>query len=155
MAIKLGEECLRGDKKDLNFACNSSYSDLHVLVHLGCSNKTPLTEWLINSKYLFFIVLEARRSKIWWLVMISRLPRWLSGKESACQCRRCWFDSWIRKICLSRKWQPASEFLPGKFHGQRSLADYSPWGHKESDTTEHIHHSKEIFHEVGHIGHTQ
>ena len=27
-------------------------------------------------------------------------------------------------------------FLPGKFHGQRSLAGYSPWGHKESDTTE-------------------
>ena len=27
-------------------------------------------------------------------------------------------------------------FLPGEFHGQRSLAGYSPWGHKESDTTE-------------------
>ena len=27
-------------------------------------------------------------------------------------------------------------FLPGKFHGQRSLAGYSPWGHKESDMTE-------------------
>ena len=26
-------------------------------------------------------------------------------------------------------------FLPGKCHGQRSLADYSPWGHKESDST--------------------
>ena len=30
-----------------------------------------------------------------------------------------------------------SVFLPGKFHGQRSLASYSPWGHKESDVTEH------------------
>ena len=28
-------------------------------------------------------------------------------------------------------------FLPGKFHGQRSLVGYSPWGHKESDMTEH------------------
>ena len=28
-----------------------------------------------------------------------------------------------------------SVFLPGKFHGQRSLAGYSPWGHKELDTT--------------------
>ena len=27
-------------------------------------------------------------------------------------------------------------FLPGKFHGQRSLVGYSPWGHKESDMTE-------------------
>ena len=32
--------------------------------------------------------------------------------------------------------KPTSVFLPGEFHGQRSLAGYSPWGHKESDTTE-------------------
>ena len=37
-----------------------------------------------------------------------------------------------------RKWQPTPVFLPGKFHGQRNLAGYSPWGHKESATTEHI-----------------
>ena len=42
------------------------------------------------------------------------------------------------------KQQPAPVFLPGKFHGQRSLVGYSPWGHKESDTTEYILHS--IFH---------
>ena len=35
-----------------------------------------------------------------------------------------------------RKWQPTSVFLPGKSYGQRSLVDYSPWGCKESDTTE-------------------
>ena len=28
--------------------------------------------------------------------------------------------------------------LPGKSHGQRNLSDYSPWGHKESDTTEQV-----------------
>ena len=32
-----------------------------------------------------------------------------------------------------RKWQLTSVFLLGKFHGQRSLAGYNPWGHKESD----------------------
>ena len=31
---------------------------------------------------------------------------------------------------------PTPVFLPGESHGQRSLAGYSPWGHKESDTTE-------------------
>ena len=36
-----------------------------------------------------------------------------------------------------RKWQPTPVFLLGKLRGQRSLAGYSPWGHKESDTTEH------------------
>ena len=34
------------------------------------------------------------------------------------------------------EWQPTAVFLPGKFHGQRSLAGYSPWGRKESDLTE-------------------
>ena len=38
-----------------------------------------------------------------------------------------------------RKWQTTPVFLPGKFHGQRSLIGYSPWGHKESDTTEWLH----------------
>ena len=33
-------------------------------------------------------------------------------------------------------WQPTPVFLPGEFHGQRSLVGYSPWGHKESDTAE-------------------
>ena len=35
-----------------------------------------------------------------------------------------------------RKWQPTPIFLPRESHGQRSLADYSPWGRKESDKTE-------------------
>ena len=35
-----------------------------------------------------------------------------------------------------RKWLPIPVPLPGEFHGQRSLAGCSPWGHKESDTTE-------------------
>ena len=35
------------------------------------------------------------------------------------------------------EWQPTPAFLSGKSHGQRNLAGYSPWGHKESDTTEH------------------
>ena len=35
-----------------------------------------------------------------------------------------------------RKWQPTPVFLPGEFHGWRGLVGYSPWGHKESDTTE-------------------
>ena len=53
------------------------------------------------------------------------LPLWLSGNESACQCRRGGFDPWIGKIPLRRKWQPTPVFLPGKSHGQRSLAGYS------------------------------
>ena len=41
-------------------------------------------------------------------------------------------------ISWRRKWQPTPVFLPGKSHGQRSLAGYSPRGRKESDTTERL-----------------
>ena len=52
------------------------------------------------------------------------LPRWLSGEESARQCRRPRFDPWVRKIPWRRAWQPSPVFLPGESHGQRSLAGY-------------------------------
>ena len=57
------------------------------------------------------------------------LPRWLSGKESTCQCRK------PKKIPWRRKWQPTPVALPGKFHGQRNLVGPSPWIAKESDTS--------------------
>ena len=59
-----------------------------------------------------------------WLSLLQVLPWWLSGKESTCKCRRLKFDSWVRKIPWRRKWQPTIVFLPGKSHGQRSLAGY-------------------------------
>ena len=42
----------------------------------------------------------------------------------------------LRKTLWSRAWQPTPVFLPGESHGQRSLAGYSPLGHKESDRIE-------------------
>ena len=38
-------------------------------------------------------------------------------------------------------WQPTSASLPGESYGQRSLAGYSPWGHKESDITKATYYS--------------
>ena len=52
------------------------------------------------------------------------------------QCGRPGFNPWVGKIPWRRKWQPTPILLPGKFHGLRSLVCYSPWGHKELDTTE-------------------
>ena len=49
------------------------------------------------------------------------------------------FDPWVGKIPWRRKWQPTPGLLPGKFHGLRSQVGYSPWGRKESDTTERLH----------------
>jgi len=53
-------------------------------------------------------------------------PSGSDGKESACNV------SW------RREWPPTPVFLPGEFHGQRSLAGYSPWDCKESDMTEQL-----------------
>ena len=39
---------------------------------------------------------------------------------------------------LEKEMEPTPAFLPGKSHGQKSLAGYSPWGHKRGDTTERL-----------------
>ena len=76
------------------------------------------------------------------------LPRWLRIKESVGQGRthrRLGFDPWEGKVPWRRKGQPTPVFLPGKFHGQRSLVGHSPWGYKESDTTEWLSgHTNEV-----------
>ena len=69
------------------------------------------------------------------------LPGGSSIKESACQCRWCErlrFDPWAGKITWRRAWQHTPVLSPGESHGQRSLAGCSPWGHRESDTTERL-----------------
>ena len=59
---------------------------------------------------------------------------WCLRQERIClQCRRPGFDPWVEKIPWRRAWLPAPVFLAGEFHGQRNLADYSPW----SQTTGH------------------
>ena len=55
---------------------------------------------------------------------------------NAGRLKRCRLHPWIGKIPWRRAQQPFPAFLPGESHGQRSLVGYSPWGHKESDTTE-------------------
>ena len=64
-----------------------------------------------------------------------------SGKEPTCQCRKCkrrGFSPWMGKIPWRRAWQLIPVFFPGDSNGQRSLAGYSPWGHKELDMTEQL-----------------
>ena len=47
-----------------------------------------------------------------------------------------WVQSLGQEDPLKKEWQPSPVFLPGEFHGQRSLVGCSPWGCKESDMTE-------------------
>ena len=59
---------------------------------------------------------------------IKGFPGSSESKESACSAG----DPRVRKIPWRSEWQPTRVFLPGKTHGKRSLAGYSPWIHKES-----------------------
>ena len=59
-----------------------------------------------------------------------------AGEESACKAGDPSSDPWVRKIPWRMEWQLTAVSLPGEFHGQRSLAGFSPWGCKESDMTE-------------------
>ena len=50
--------------------------------------------------------------------------------------RETWVQTLGQEDPLKKEWQPFPVFLPGEFHGQRSLTGSSPRGHKELDTKE-------------------
>ena len=82
--------------------------------------------WNCSVSYLFFFFFGPKNNFlvnlfIWQIAVNRGLPWWLSGKESACQCRRHRFDLWVRKIPWRGTWQTTPVFLPGKSHGRRNL----------------------------------
>ena len=77
--------------------------------------------------------------------LLAQASRWLSSQRAHLQCRRnkrCGFNPWVGKIPWGRAWQPTPVSSPGESQGQRSLAGYSPRGHRESDATETIQHTR-------------
>ena len=80
-------------------------------------------------------------SQVTWLFSVLYFLIWVSLVaqlvKNLLQCGRPGFDPWVGKIHWRRAWQPTPVFLPGEFHGQRSLAGCSPWGRQESNTTKH------------------
>ena len=75
-----------------------------------------------------------------WKIPWMKEPRRLQSMGSL-RVRHDWANSLSLFTFMHwrRKWQPTPVLLPGKSHGWRSLVGYSPWGHKESDTTELQH----------------
>ena len=87
--------------------------------------------------------LEAQSPNLWIAKEVSnselltvKVPAGSASKESACNARDLGLTLELGKIPWRREWQSLLVFLPGEFHGQSSPVGYSPWGPKESDTTE-------------------
>ena len=102
-----------------------------------------ITVQKIHGTSVFIVVLFA--------VVLQQLvfPPGASGKKSICQCRRhkrCRFNPWVGKITWRRAQQPTLLFLPGEFHGQRSLEIYSLSGLNETKrfTYTHTHTHKPV-----------
>ena len=66
----------------------------------------------------------------------TKVKKCASGDAGDGRLKRRGFSPGVGKIPWRGQWQPTPIFLPGKSSGQRSLVGYSPWGHKELDTTE-------------------
>ena len=72
----------------------------------------------------------------WQKLLVERPPGGSDCKESACSAGDLGLILGLGRSPGEGELLPTAEFLPGEFHGQRSLLGYGPWGHKESDTTE-------------------
>ena len=81
-----------------------------------------VTAAIQNAVWCYHVIYDKRKRAT---TQTLGFPGGTVGKEPACQCsrhKRHGFHPWVRKISWSRKWQPTPVFLPGKLHGQRSLA---------------------------------
>ena len=79
-------------------------------------------------------------SQSWYVYLYSKriFPGGSDGKASACNVEDPGLiPGWGRSLGEG-KGNPLYYFLQGEFHRQMSLAGYSPWGHKELDTTEQL-----------------
>ena len=70
---------------------------------------------------------------------VTDFPGGSDAKASACNGGDLGSIPGLGRSPWRRKWQPTPVFLPGEFHGQRSLASYNPWGRKEADMTKLLH----------------
>ena len=113
----------------LESICSMSSSNCCFLTCIQISQEAGQLVWCshIFKNFPQFVVIVVVNKSI--AQLVKNLP---SVQETP------WFDPRVEKIPWKRKWQPTSVSLPGKSHVQRSLVGCSPWGHKESGTTERL-----------------
>ena len=91
----------------------------------------------VNCIYIYFCVYMYIWASLV-CICIYGLPWWLRRWKTGLQCRRSGLSLWVGKILWRREWLLTSVFLSTESQRQRSLAGYSPWGHKELDMTEQL-----------------
>ena len=62
------------------------------------------------------------------------MAQWYRIRLTMPETKPCGFNPWVGKIPWKRTWEPTPVFLPEKCYGQRSLIDYSSWGHRVRHT---------------------
>ena len=112
--------------------------------HTGGPQSPTLLPTFLNLIYCNFTFSQSsccfpNQNKLWDIVWTGELgfPGGSDGKEPACNVGDPG-SIWVGKISWRREWLPTPVFLPGESCEQRSLTGYSPWGHKQSDTTEQL-----------------
>ena len=97
----------------------------------------------VHSYWLSFshLAMAPHSSTLAWKIPWTEEPGRLQSMGSL-RVRHDWATSLslFTFIHWRRKWQPTPVFLPGESHGQRSLVNYSPQDHRESDMTERLTH---------------
>ena len=103
------------------------------------TNHTYLGPFSLYPVYLFYLfcIFYPFSSLMLQLVFCSDLASLVAQRLKRLPAMQ---ETWVRSLDRvdpwRRKWQPTPVFLPGESHGRRSLVGYSPWGRKESDTTD-------------------
>ena len=112
----------------------------HAAVHgFAESDMTEQLNWLystslyglLNRPY-HFSPIDKNLDNFFFFMFIQSVLSFLGEPvvKNSPQCRRYRFDPWVWKNPWGRNWQPTPVLLPGKSHGQRILASYSPWDRK-------------------------
>ena len=128
-----------------------------LLLSLFCMLDSSLFYFLIGGKLLYNIVLVSAVQQCKSAIIIrmsspsrASLPSpYPTQSESSLSTKlgSLCYTATSHQLPWRRKWQPTPVFMPGKAYGPRSLMGYSPWGCKESNTTEQLHFTSE-----GYIG---
>ena len=104
-------------------------------MNFGLDESNPLTvgsEWSVEDLLTKITVIAGEQIQITVCRITENIASLVAQLvKNRLQCRRPAFDLWVGKIPWRRQRLPTPVFWPGEFHGL-----YSPWGHKELDTSE-------------------